>query len=82
MTALRQYLGVWQMPGGRILLIDMLPHDRVEYQQQMGHVWLGFSEAQTGRLLANAGFDRIHLRALPAQPEARGPSLFVAGAVR
>ena len=23
---------------------DMLPHDREEYRQQMGHVWLGFSE--------------------------------------
>jgi ArsR family transcriptional regulator len=30
--------------GGRVLVVDMLPHDREEYQQQMGHVWLGFSE--------------------------------------
>lgn len=33
-------------PGGRVLIVDMLPHDRVEYQQQMGHVWLGFGEQQ------------------------------------
>ncbi len=33
-------------PGGRVLVVDMLPHDREEYQQQMGHVWLGFSEKQ------------------------------------
>src|SRR5688500_3282697 len=26
--------------GGRLLLVDMLPHEREEYQQQMGHVWL------------------------------------------
>ena len=31
-------------PRGRVLVVDMLPHDRAEYQQQMGHVWLGFSE--------------------------------------
>ena len=31
-------------PGGRVLLVDMLPHEREEYQQQMGHVWLGFSD--------------------------------------
>jgi len=33
-------------PGGRVLVVDMLPHERQEYQQQMGHVWLGFSEKQ------------------------------------
>ena len=33
-------------PGGRLLVVDMLPHEREEYQQQMGHVWLGiFGEA-------------------------------------
>src|SRR5712692_7334739 len=31
-------------PGGRVVLVDMLPHDRESYGQQMGHVWLGFSE--------------------------------------
>src|SRR5204863_6347568 len=29
-------------PGGRIVAVDMLPHDRESYRQQMGHVWLGF----------------------------------------
>ena len=36
--------------GGRVLVVDMLPHDRQEYQQQMGHVWLGFSEKQIDAL--------------------------------
>ena len=31
-------------PGGRLLVVDMLPHDRESYRQQMGHVWLGFSD--------------------------------------
>ena len=31
-------------PGGRLIVVDMLPHDRDSYRQQMGHVWLGFSE--------------------------------------
>jgi len=31
-------------PGGRILICDMLPHEREEYRQQMGHIWLGFGE--------------------------------------
>ena len=29
-------------PGGRVVVVDMLPHDRESYRQQMGHVWLGF----------------------------------------
>ena len=37
--------------GGRVLVVDMLPHEREEYQQQMGHVWLGFSEKQMSRFL-------------------------------
>ena len=43
------------MPGGRLLICDMLPHDREEYRQQMGHVWLGFGEDQLRKLLAGSG---------------------------
>jgi ArsR family transcriptional regulator len=64
--------------SGRVLIIDMLPHDRAEYQQQMGHVWLGFSEAQTRKMLATAGFDNIRIHSLPIEEEAKGPALFVA----
>ena len=64
--------------GGRILVIDMLTHDRQEYQQQMGHVWLGFSEKQIARFLTGAGFNDVRVRLLPADPEAKGPALFAA----
>jgi SAM-dependent methyltransferase len=62
--------------GGRVLLVDMLPHERTEYQSQMGHVWLGFSEAQIHRWLEAAGFTDIRLATLPAEPSAKGPALF------
>jgi len=68
--------------GGRVLVVDMLPHDREEYQQQMGHVWLGFSEGQTTRLLASAGFEHVRMRTLPVDPDAKGPALFAAMAVK
>jgi ArsR family transcriptional regulator len=67
-------------PGGRVLIIDMLPHDRTEYQQQMGHVWLGFSPATMGRYLESAGFEKPGVRPLPTDPDAKGPGLFVATA--
>jgi ArsR family transcriptional regulator len=68
--------------GGRVLVVDMLPHEREEYQQQMGHVWLGFSDKQITRFLGAAGFDDVRVRVLPADPDAKGPSLFVAVGVK
>jgi ArsR family transcriptional regulator len=69
-------------PGGRLLLADMLPHDRESYRHQMGHVWLGFSEDEIGRRLGAAGFEHVRLRPLPPDPTAQGPSLFAAAARR
>jgi ArsR family transcriptional regulator len=68
--------------GARIVICDMLPHEHEEYKQQMGHVWLGFSDAHISRLLGAAGYTRIRVVSLAADPEARGPALFVASAVR
>jgi ArsR family transcriptional regulator len=69
-------------PGGRLVIVDMLPHDREEYRAQMGHLWLGFHEADVVSLLNGAGFDGARLTLLPADPKAKGPALFAARAVR
>ena len=66
--------------GGRVVIVDMLPHDRVEYQQNMGHVWLGFSEKTMKKYLEGAGFEKASITTLPADEAAKGPSLFVATA--
>ena len=68
--------------GGRVLIVDMLPHDRIEYQQQMGHVWLGFSEKTMKKYLDAAGFERIATTVLPADEDAKGPALFVTTATK
>ncbi len=69
-------------PGGRLLLVDMLPHERLEYREEMGHVWMGFSGDQTREWLVEAGLRPVGLRALPADPDTRGPALFTATATR
>ena len=69
-------------PGGRLLVIDLLEHDRREYQQQMGHVWLGFGRAQMEGWLRDAGFDGVRVTPLPPAPQAQGPALFAASARR
>jgi SAM-dependent methyltransferase len=69
-------------PGGRIAVLDMLPHDREEYKSQMGHVWLGFAEDQMSRWLEAAGFPRTRVIPLAPAPQAKGPGLFVASGTR
>ena len=69
-------------PGGRIVIVDMLPHDRDEYRVEMGHLWLGFAEQDILQALRGAGFDRARFHALPADPKAKGPALFAASAVK
>ena len=69
-------------PGGRLLVVDMLPHERDEYRQQMGHLWLGFDPDEVRRWLSRAGLRQIKLRPLPTDVDAKGPALFAAVAVK
>ncbi len=68
-------------PGGRILIIDMQPHDHVEYRADMGHAWQGFTDEQLSEWFGEAGFDRAGYYPLPADPNAAGPTLFAASAL-
>jgi ArsR family transcriptional regulator len=69
-------------PGGRLLILDMLPHEREEYRQTMGHVWLGISQKQMKEWLRDASFTSIRWQPLPPDTKIKGPSLFVATARR
>jgi ubiquinone/menaquinone biosynthesis C-methylase UbiE/DNA-binding transcriptional ArsR family regulator len=65
-------------PGGRVIIVDMLPHEHDSYKGQMGDIWLGFSEAQVTRILTEAGFGRVRVVPLAPETRAKGPALFVA----
>jgi SAM-dependent methyltransferase len=69
-------------PGGRLLIVDMLPHERDEYRATMGHLWLGFDEGQLAAWLGDAGLADVRIVPLPPDPQAKGPGLFTARAVR
>ena len=69
-------------PGGCLLVVDMEPHERDEYRTTMGHLWLGFSAEQMGEWLADAGFAPPRIVPLPPDPQAKGPALFAARAIR
>jgi ArsR family transcriptional regulator len=68
--------------GGRMLMVDLLPHERMEYRDRMGHVWLGFSEQQVSEWLTGVGFSRVTVVTLPPDPGAKAPTLFVATGVK
>jgi ArsR family transcriptional regulator len=69
-------------PGGRLLIVDMAPHDRVDYGEQMGHLWLGFDREQLTEWFAAAGLVAARFADVPVDPEAKGPKLFAATARR
>ncbi len=69
-------------PGGRLLVIDMLPHEREEYRERMGHVWLGFPAEQLEGWLGAAGLELAAYVGLPPDAGAKGPLLFAATARR
>lgn len=65
-------------PGGCGLVIDAVSHDRQSYRHTMGHLHLGFDEAQIEAWAAAAGFAGVHYRRLRADTAAKGPGLFAA----
>lgn len=64
--------------GGRLVVVDMVAHDRTAYRQTMGHRHLGFEEGQVARMAKAAGLRVRHHRVLAPDPDASGPALFVA----
>lgn len=69
-------------PGGRLLIVDVMPHDREDLLHEMGHVWRGFSEEQISALYEGAGFAAARYHPLPPDEAAKGPVLFAAVARR
>jgi ArsR family transcriptional regulator len=68
--------------GGRILVLDLQPHERAHYSQAMGHLWHGFSQGQMQAWMTGAGLRDVRYVALPPLPDAKGPGLFVATAAK
>ncbi len=65
-------------PGGKLVVVDLLEHDREDFQRHMGQQWRGFALDQIKETLASAGFDSPAASPIPPAPSARGPALFLA----
>ena len=69
-------------PGGRLLVLDMMPHDRQDLKQAMGHLWQGFASGTLEQWMRAAGLAGFRYTSLPPDPVAKGPLLFAASATR
>ena len=57
------------IPGGRLLVIDLLAHNEEWVREQFGHVHLGFTEAGLGALFEQAGFERVSVQRAARDPQ-------------
>jgi ubiquinone/menaquinone biosynthesis C-methylase UbiE len=64
--------------GGRLVVVDMTPHDRADLRDGMGQLWQGFSRDQVEGWMQEAGLAEVHYLSLPPEPSAKGPALFAA----
>lgn len=53
-------------PGGRLLVLDLRPHDETWVREKLGDQWFGFSDEQMSSLLTRNGFTGVRV-----QPGAR-----------
>lgn len=68
-------------PGGRLLVVDMMPHEQRELAERMGHVWQGIGEEMLAGWMEEVGIGTVRYRPMPVDAVAKGPALFTAVAV-
>jgi SAM-dependent methyltransferase len=64
--------------GGRIVVVDLLRHDREDFQRQMGQASQGFAPEALAEILREAGLGGERVRSLTPEPNAKGPALVLA----
>lgn len=64
--------------GGRMLVLELLPHGEEWVRDRLGHRWLGFEPAQLAAALEAEGFGSISTEMLPAGTVAFRPFLLCA----
>jgi ArsR family transcriptional regulator len=65
-------------PGGSLVIVDLLPHDRDDFRRQMGQAHLGFAQETLTAAITAAGFDAVTARPIATEREAKGPALLLA----
>jgi ArsR family transcriptional regulator len=66
--------------GGRAVVLDVLRHDRDDFQRAMGQAVPGFESAELGEKMEAAGLKGAVVRPLAPEAGAKGPALVLATA--
>jgi ubiquinone/menaquinone biosynthesis C-methylase UbiE/DNA-binding MarR family transcriptional regulator len=65
-------------PGGKAVVVDLLPHDREDFRQRMGQQVLGFEPGRVRLMMQTAGMGSTRFTSLPPEEGVKGPALFLA----
>lgn len=57
------------VPGGQIMILDLLQHQFEQAHDLYGDRWLGFAESDLHRWLEAAGFKRIEITVVAKEPQ-------------
>ncbi|MGD1278363.1 MAG: metalloregulator ArsR/SmtB family transcription factor [Tepidisphaeraceae bacterium] len=69
-------------PGGRAVIVDLLPYDRDDFRRQLGQRCMGFDLDELRRWMTAAQFHVTICQPLPPEPKVKGPALFLAAGRR
>ena len=67
-------------PAGKLVIVDLLKHDRDDFRRQLGQATAGFAPAELAAMLTATGFGQATITPVPPESAARGPALFVGSA--
>ena len=66
--------------GGKLLIVDMMPHERTDFSESMGHLWPGFDADAIGHLGPRRRIHRFDVLPLARRPGGQGPDAVRRGA--
>ena len=69
-------------PGGRLVIVDLLPHDRDDFTRQLGQHRMGFDPNELSNNLLESGWLAPRVTTLEPQPQVKGPALMMITALR
>ena len=69
-------------PGGRAVIVDLLPHDRETFRVEFGQARNGLEAKELEGMLKSIGFKENAARSLSPEAGVKGPALFLATATK